>query len=271
MRGAVYPERMALPPLVDPLPALTGAEAARTERHAALAGFGPLAQRRLAASRVAVVGAGGLGSAVILALAAAGVGELVVIDDDTVAVTNLHRQVLHGIGDLGRPKTDSAVRAAARLSPTTIVTARPVRLDPGNADRLLADAHVVVDGSDTFASRATVAAACERRGVPLVWGAVEEFGGQATVFWSAPPPGVAPVVLADLHPPDRASGAPSCSEAGVFGPLCLQVGAILAAEAVKLLTGVGRPLLGRVAVIDAARGTQQEIPLAPSRERAAER
>ena len=176
---------MAFPPLVEPVDALDEDERARTARHASLAGFGELGQRRLAAAHVAVVGAGGLGSPVVLALAAAGVGTLTVIDDDEVEASNLQRQVMHRVQDVGEPKVDSAVRVAADLSPRTVV--HPVRawLTADNARELLAGAHVVVDGTDTFETREAVASACEDLGVPLVWGVVQEFHAQVTVFWSA--------------------------------------------------------------------------------------
>ncbi|MBW9111193.1 ThiF family adenylyltransferase [Microbacterium ureisolvens] len=259
---------MAFPPLVEPVAELTDAERTRTARHRVLAGFGEIAQRRLAAAHVAVVGAGGLGSPVVVALAAAGVGTLTVIDDDRVEASNLQRQVMHRVSDVGAPKVDSAVRIAADLSPTTVV--RPVRalLTPENAAALLAGAHVVVDGTDTFETREAVAAACDRLGVPLVWGVVQEFHAQATVFWSAPPAGATPVRLADLYPPEAGREAPSCAQVGVLGALCLQVGSILATEAVKLITGVGEPLLGRVLVVDALRGRTDELPLRPATDRA---
>ncbi|MDQ1130796.1 ThiF family adenylyltransferase [Microbacterium sp. SORGH_AS_0888] len=255
---------LSLPPLVAPVASLSDAERARTLRHAALRGFGELAQRRLAAAHVAIVGAGGLGSPAVLALAAAGVGTLTVIDDDEVDVTNLQRQVLHRMSDVGAPKTDSAVRVAADLSPETRVQAVRRRIDADCADELLAPADLVLDGSDTFATRAVVAAACERLGVPLVWGVVQEFHAQVTVFWSRPPAGHVPVVLSDLHPPEAAGEAPSCAEVGVLGALTLQVGSIMATEAIKLLTGVGEPLLGRVLLIDALRARHTEVPLRPA-------
>ncbi|MGU3646995.1 ThiF family adenylyltransferase [Microbacterium sp. C23T] len=255
---------MAFPPLVEPVAELTDAERTRTARHRVLSGFGEIAQRRLAAAHVAVVGAGGLGSPVVLALAAAGVGTITVIDDDLVEASNLQRQVMHRVGDVGAPKVDSAVRIAAELSPATVV--RPVRalLTPDNAAELLSGAHVVVDGTDTFETREAVAMACEQLGVPLVWGVVQEFHAQATVFWSAPPVGETPVRLADLYPPDAGREAPSCAQVGVLGTLCLQVGSLLATETVKLITGVGEPLFGRVLVIDALRGRTDEVPLRPA-------
>lgn len=256
---------MPFPPLVEPVDALSDSERHRTARHAVLAGFGERAQRRLAASRVAVIGAGGLGSPTVLALAAAGVGELIVVDDDVVEVSNLQRQVLHRVSDAGHPKVDGAIRAAADLSPETVVHPVRERLTAENAARLLAEAHVVIDGSDTFETRAAVAGACEQLGVPLVWGTVQEFDAQVTVFWSAPPAGVEPVVLSDLHPPSGVGEVPSCAQVGVLGALCIQVGGVMAIEGIKLLTGIGDPLLGRILLIDALRARQREVPLRPAR------
>jgi molybdopterin/thiamine biosynthesis adenylyltransferase/rhodanese-related sulfurtransferase len=252
---------MPIPPLVEPVADLPDDERTRTARHASLAGFGEEAQRRLAAAHVAVVGAGGLGSPTVLALAAAGIGSLTVIDDDEVEASNLQRQVMHRVTDVGRPKVASAVRVAADLSPHTVVHVRQVRLTRENAADLLSGAHVVVDGTDTFDTREAVAEACERLGVPLVWGVVQEFHAQATVFWSAPPAGTAPVRLRDLYPAETVGELPTCAAVGVLGSLCLQVGALLATETVKLVTGVGEPLLGRVVVIDALRATSYEVPL----------
>ncbi|MCT1478330.1 HesA/MoeB/ThiF family protein [Microbacterium sp. p3-SID336] len=256
---------MPLPPLVEPVEALSRAEAARAARHLVLADLGELGQRRLRAAHVAVVGAGGLGSPVVLALAAAGIGTLTVIDDDTVELSNLQRQVLHRLADVDAPKVDSAVRVAGELSPETIV--RPVRerLTAANADTLLAGADVVIDGSDSFETRSLVAAACERSGVPLVWGVVQEFAAQVTVFWSDPPAGTEPVVLRDLYPPEEVGALPSCAAVGVLGALCLQVGSLLAMETIKLVAGIGEPLFGRVLLIDALRGRMSEVPLRGSR------
>src|SRR3954447_12219930 len=229
---------MPLPPLVEPLDALDPDERARTARHASLAGLGEVGQRRLAAAHVAVVGAGGLGSAVVLALAAAGVGTLTIIDDDEVEASNLQRQVMHRMMDVGAQKIDSAVRVAADLSPRTVV--HPVRawLSADNARELLAGAHLVIDGTDTFQTREDVASACEDLGVPLVWGVVQEFFAQVTVFWSDPPPGAPAVRLADLYPPESVGEVPTCEQVGVLGALCMQVGAVLATETVKLITGI---------------------------------
>lgn len=260
---------MPLPPLVEPVDALSDAERARTARHRSLVALGDEGQRRLRAAHVAVIGAGGLGSPVILALAAAGVGTLTVVDDDVVDATNLQRQVIHRREDVGRPKVESAVRAAAGLAPETRVVTVRERLDAANAGRLLADADLVIDGSDSFDTREAVAAACERLGIPLVWGTVQAFDAQVTVFWSSPPAGVPPVQLSDLYPAGSAGDVPSCEVVGVLGALCLQVGALLATEAIKLIAGIGEPLLGRVLVIDGLGARQREVPLRGTRDAAA--
>lgn len=254
----------SLPPLVEPVDALSAAERGRTARHTRLALLGDIGQRRLAAAHVAVVGAGGLGSPVVLALAAAGVGTLTVIDDDIVEVSNLQRQVMHRHEDVGHLKVDSATRVAADLAPETKVIAVAERIDASTAESLLRGADLVVDGTDTFDTREAVAAACEQRGVPLVWGTVQAFDAQVTVFWSAPPAGRPPVVLSDLYPTGSAGDVPTCEEVGVLGALCLQVGSLMATEAIKLITGIGEPLLGRVLVIDSLRARQHEVPLRPA-------
>ena len=256
---------MPFPPLVEPVAALSADERARTARHTRLAGLGEVGQRRLAAARVAVVGAGGLGSPVVLALAAAGVGELIVIDDDIVESSNLQRQIMHRLSDVGAAKVDSAVRAARDLSPETVVRSVRERLDAGNAARLLSEAHLVIDGTDTFDTREAVASACEALGVPLVWGSVQGFDAQVTVFWSAPPAGAGPVRLSDLYPHGSVGEVPTCADVGVLGALCLQVGGLLATQAIVLIAGIGEPLLGRVLVIDGLRARQFEVPLRAAR------
>ena len=255
---------MSLPPLVEPVAALSESEQARTVRHASLAGFGELGQRRLRAAHVAVVGAGGLGSPVLLALAAAGVGTLTIIDDDAVEASNLQRQVIHDHAGVGRLKVDSAADRISGLSPETEVRRRPTRIDATNAHDLLAGADLVIDGSDTFDTREAVAAACEALGVPLVWGTVQEFAAQITVFWNAPPAGTDPIRLGDLYPTGSVGFVPTCADVGVLGALCLQVGGLMAIEAIKLITGIGDPLLGRVLVIDSLRARQREVPLRPA-------
>jgi len=252
---------MSLPPLVEPVDALSDAERIRTARHRSLIPLGELGQRRLRAAHVAIMGAGGLGSPVVLALAAAGVGTLTVIDDDDVELTNLQRQVVHRLSDVGRPKVDSAVRAAADLSPETVVVPVRERLTRENGAELLRGADLVIDGTDTFETREAVAATTEELGIPLVWGTVQGFDAQVTVFWSQPPAGAAPVRLSDVYPPGSVGELPTCAMVGVLGALCMQVGSLLAIEAVKLITGIGEPLLGRMLVIDGLRGRQSEVAI----------
>jgi adenylyltransferase/sulfurtransferase len=252
---------MPLPPLVEPVETLPETERGRTDRQRRLPEIGDLGQRRLAAARVLVIGAGGLGAPALTYLAAAGVGTIGIVDDDVVELSNLHRQPVHGVSDLGRPKVDSAAEAIAALAPDAHVERHRVRLDRTNARGILADYDLVVDGTDTFETRYLVDDVCAALGLPLVWATVLRFDAQLSVFWAAPPVGDG-VRLRTLFPAPPAPGeVPSCAEAGVLGALCGQVGAMMAQEAVKLITGIGEPLLGRVLVIDALRARQREIPL----------
>jgi len=264
-----------IPPLVEPGPLLTPEQAARASRHVLLPGIGVDGQRRLRAARVCVIGAGGLGAPVLQYLAAAGVGSLTVVDDDVVDVSNLQRQVIHGSSDVGRAKVDSARDAVVELDPSVRVATHRMRLTSENADEILSGHDVVVDGTDNFPTRYLLSDACERLGLPVVWGSVLRFDAQASVFWGRPPAGVPAVTLRDLFPqapvPDE---VPSCAEAGVVGALCGQIGSVMATEVVKLVTGVGEPLLGRVLVVDAARARWTTLPLTRagdgSRDRASE-
>lgn len=248
---------MPLPPLVLPGPPLTPAQVERGSRHLLLAEIGVDGQRRLRNARVLVVGAGGLGAPVIQYLAAAGVGTIGIADDDVVDVSNLQRQVIHGTADVGRAKVDSALDTVAALDPDIRVVAHRTRLTSDNVDEILRGYDVVVDGTDNFPTRYLVNDACVRLGLPEVWGSVLRFDAQTTVFW-----GRAGVQLRDLFPtPPRDDEVPSCAETGVLGALCGQVGSVMATEVVKLLTGTGEPLLGRVLVVDALRGRWTEVPL----------
>lgn len=252
---------MPLPPLVAPAGRLSDAESARTARHTALYPLGENGQRRLRAAHVAIVGAGGLGSPAVLALAAAGVGHITIVDDDVVEHSNLQRQVLHRMRDVGAPKVDSAIRAASDLAPECSVDAVSTRITADNAADVLAGADLVLDGTDSFETRLVVAAACEQLEVPLVWGVVQEFHAQVTVFWSAPPDGTPATRLADLYPEGSAGDLPSCSDVGVLGALVMHVGSIMATQAILLIAGIGDPLVGRIALVDALRGTMREVPL----------
>ena len=250
----------ALPPLVQPGPELTADEVRRYARQLVLEGIGVDGQRRLKNARVLVVGAGGLGSPVLLYLAGAGVGTLGIADGDTVAASNLQRQVLHRADDVGRAKTSSAAAAVAAVNPLVQGIEHPEFLSAANADRILAGYDLVIDGTDNFGTRYALSDASARAGIPCVWGSVLRFDGQVSVFWDAPPGGPG-VTLRDLHPQGAATdSAESCVDAGVLGPLCGSVGAVMATEAIKLIVGVGTPLLGRVLVIDALDGTRAEVP-----------
>ena len=237
-----------LPPLVEPGGELDDEEIERYSRQLLLPGFGAGAQRRLRNARVLVIGAGGLGGPALLGLAGAGVGVLGIVDSDRVELGNLQRQIAHRLRDVGRRKTRSASRAIRALNPGVVVREHPVRLTAANACGIFAEYDLVVDGSDNFATRYLIADTAEQLGLPSVWGSVLRFEGQLSVFW-----GARGVRYRDLYP-DAPAGAPSCGTAGVFGPLCAVIGAQLAAEAIKLITGAGSVLLGRVAVFDALHG-----------------
>lgn len=250
-----------LPPLVEPGPQLTSQQVSRYSRHLLVPGMGIEAQRRLLNARVAVVGAGGLGSPVLAYLAAAGAGHLTIIDDDVIDATNLQRQVVHRADGVGRRKVDSAAEYVSGLNPDVSVRARHTRITPDNAQELLAGHDVVLDGADNFPTRYAVSDACSALGLPVVWAAVLRFDAQISTFV----PGLeGSVGLRDLFPvPPLPEDVPSCSEAGVLGALVGQVGSIMAAEAVKLICGFGEPLVGRVLLIDALSQRVREIPLRP--------
>ncbi len=257
-----------LPPLVAPGAPLTPAQVDRYARHLALAQVGEVGQRRLLAARVLVLGAGGLGSPALLYLAAAGVGTIGVLDDDVVEASNLQRQVVHGLADVGRPKVESAAERLRGLSPDVVVRTHPVRLTAANAAEVLGGYDLVVDGTDNFATRYLVNDTCARLGLPWVWGSVLRGHAQVSVFWAAAPGGG--VDLRDVFGEPPAPGAvPSCAEDGVLGAVCAAAGAAMAVEAVKLVCGTGRSLLGRVAVLDAFDATWREIAVRADPARAA--
>lgn len=251
----------SLLPLVAPGPELTSAQVSRYSRHLLVPGMGIEAQRRLLAARVAVVGAGGLGSPTISYLAAAGVGHLTIIDDDVVDTTNLQRQVIHRLDAVGRPKVDSAAAFVTELNPDVSVQVRHARITPDNAEELLAGHDVVLDGADNFPTRYAVSDAATALGIPVVWAAVLRFDAQLSTFVPGRPGSVS---LRDLFPrPPRPEDVPSCAEAGVLGALVGQVGSIMAAEVVKLVCGFGEPLVDRVLLVDALTQRTREVPLRP--------
>ncbi|MFA6961621.1 MAG: HesA/MoeB/ThiF family protein [Opitutaceae bacterium] len=217
-------------------------ELARYQRHLSLSGFGPEAQAKLQAARVLVIGAGGLGCPILLYLAAAGVGQLTVIDADTVDVSNLQRQVLFTTEDAGKPKAEVAERRLSALNPCITITPIVARLTRSNAIELISVHDVVVDGSDNFATRYLVNDACVLAGKPLIYGAIQGFEGQASVFNFKGGP-----TYRCLFPEPPAAGTvPNCSEAGVLGVLPGLIGTVQATETIKVITGIGEPLSGRL-------------------------
>jgi adenylyltransferase/sulfurtransferase len=257
---AVSPSAEGAPPIrppavVEPGPPLAAHRLARFSRQLLLPGFGEIAQRRLAHARVLVVGAGGLGSASVPYLASAGVGTIGVLDTDVVELSNLHRQVVHGVTDIGRSKVDSIADAISAIDPDVTVNRHRMRLDAGNALELVSDYDLIVDGSDNFATRYLTndVAAITRK--PLVWGAILRYSGQAGVAYA----GFGPTYR-DLFPtPPDADDVLSCSEGGVLPSVCAAIGSIMATETIKLLTGLGEPLLGRITTYDALTGRFREL------------
>jgi molybdopterin/thiamine biosynthesis adenylyltransferase len=233
---------------------LSREEIERYARHIVLAEVGGVGQQKLKKARVLVIGAGGLGAPVLQYLAAAGIGTLGIVDDDTVSLSNLQRQVIHRTDAVGRTKVDSAREAIAALNPHVKVVLFAQRLDEQSAPKLLADFDVVVDGSDNFATRYALADAAAEARVPLVTGAVGRFDGSLTVLapFEAGPDGEPNPSYRDLFPEPPPPGlVPSCAEAGVIGALTGVIGTLQAMEVVKLVAGIGEPLIGRLLLYDA--------------------
>ncbi|WP_188726359.1 HesA/MoeB/ThiF family protein [Pseudoclavibacter endophyticus] len=240
------------------------AEAERTSRQRALPWIGDIGQRRLRDARVLIIGAGGIAAPAVQYLAGAGVGRLDLLDDDVIETSNLARQLLFTQADVGRPKAATLAAAAARLAPATRVEAHDVRLTAANTVeiiRVLAP-DVVVDTTDDWATRFAIADACAECGVPLVWPSVIGTDAKLTVFTGR----AGDPAIDDLVDRETVQRHPvSCAAQGVLGPVVGQVGAMAATEAIKLLVGAGRPLVGRVAVIDGLGATMREIPLVARR------
>ncbi|MGH3485704.1 MAG: adenylyltransferase/sulfurtransferase MoeZ [Nocardioidaceae bacterium] len=238
---------MSLPPLVEPADELTIDEVRRYSRHLIIPDVGMDGQKRLKNARVLVIGAGGLGSPALMYLAAAGVGTLGVVDFDTVDESNLQRQIIHGQSDIGRSKAESAKASVAEINPYVRVVVHDERLDNDNVLGIFEQYDLIVDGTDNFATRYMVNDACVLLGKPYVWGSIYRFDGQASVFWAEHGP-----CYRCLYPEPPPPGmVPSCAEGGVLGVLCASVGSIQVTEAIKLLTGIGEPLLGRLMLYDA--------------------
>ena len=241
----------SLPPLVEPAGRLSREEVARYSRHLIIPELGVDGQRRLKNARVLVIGAGGLGAPALLYLAAAGVGTIGIVDFDVVDESNLQRQIIHGVADVGRPKAQSAHDSIAAINPLVHVQLHEFRLDAGNAVDLFAQYDLIVDGTDNFATRYLVNDAAVLARKPYVWGSIYRFEGQASVFWEDAPGGRG-LNYRDLYPEPPPPGmVPSCAEAGVLGITCASIASVMGTEAIKLITGIGEPLLGRLMVYDA--------------------
>ena len=240
-----------LPPLVEPATELTPDEVARYSRHLVIPDLGVDGQKRLKNARVLVIGAGGLGAPTLLYLAAAGVGTLGIVDDDVVEASNLQRQIIHGVSDIGRSKAQSARDSIAEINPLVTVRLHEERLDRHNAVDLFGQYDLVLDGTDNFATRYLVNDAAALAHKPYVWGSIYRFEGQVSVFWEDAPGGRG-LNYRDLYPEAPPPGSvPSCAEGGVLGVLCASIASVMGTEAIKLITGLGEPLLGRLMMYDA--------------------
>jgi adenylyltransferase/sulfurtransferase len=246
----VSPQQRALPALVEPAAELTIDEVRRYSRHLIIPDVGMAGQKRLKNAKVLVIGAGGLGSPALLYLAAAGVGTLGIAEFDEVDESNLQRQIIHGMSDIGRPKALSAKESIAEVNPYVEVVVHDERLDNDNVLRVFEGYDLIVDGTDNFATRYMVNDAAYFLKIPYVWGSIYRFDGQASVF--------APTLADDapcyrcLYPEPPPPGmVPSCAEGGVLGVLCASIGSIQVNEAIKLLTGIGDPAIGKLVIYDA--------------------
>ncbi|GAA4208432.1 adenylyltransferase/sulfurtransferase MoeZ [Microbispora amethystogenes] len=238
---------MSLPPLVEPAAELTVDEVRRYSRHLIIPDVGMAGQKRLKNAKVLCVGAGGLGSPALLYLAAAGVGTLGIVDFDVVDESNLQRQVIHGQSDVGRLKAESAAASVREVNPLVNVIIHNVALTTDNVMDIFSGYDLIVDGTDNFATRYMVNDAAVLLGKPYVWGSIYRFDGQASVFWAEHGP-----CYRCLYPEPPPPGmVPSCAEGGVLGVLCASIGSIQVNEAIKVLTGVGEPLVGRLMIYDA--------------------
>jgi adenylyltransferase/sulfurtransferase len=238
---------VSLPPLVEPAESLTVDEVIRYSRHLIIPEYGMAGQKRLKNAKVLCVGAGGLGSPALMYLAAAGVGTLGIVEFDTVDVSNLQRQIIHGQSDIGKSKAVSARESVREINPLINVNIHELRLDSSNVMDLFAQYDLIVDGTDNFATRYLVNDAAVLLGKPYIWGSIYRFEGQASVFWAEYGP-----CYRCLYPEPPPPGmVPSCAEGGVLGVLCASIGSIQVTEAIKVLTGIGEPLVGRLMTYDA--------------------
>ncbi|WP_163511036.1 adenylyltransferase/sulfurtransferase MoeZ [Fodinicola acaciae] len=246
-----------LPPLVEPADELTVDEVRRYSRHLIIPDVGMAGQKRLKNAKVLCIGAGGLGSPTLLYLAAAGVGTLGIVEFDTVDESNLQRQIIHGQSDIGRSKAESARDSIREINPYVNVVLHDTRLDNDNVLDIFSQYDLIVDGTDNFATRYLVNDACVILDKPYVWGSIFRFDGQVSVFWDSQGPS-----YRDLYPvPPPPGMVPSCAEGGVLGVLCASIAAVQATEAIKLITGIGDTLLGRLTIFDALEMKWREVPI----------
>ena len=246
---------MSLPPLVSPADELSVDEVKRYSRHLIIPDVGMTGQKRLKNAKVLIVGAGGLGSPALLYLAAAGVGTLGIVDFDVVDESNLQRQIIHGVSDVGHPKAESARDSIREINPYVNVVLHTERLDSDNAMAIFEPYDLIVDGTDNFATRYLVNDAAVLLGKPYVWGSIYRFDGQASVFWAEYGP-----CYRCLYPEPPPPGmVPSCAEGGVLGVLCASIGSIQVNEAIKVITGIGDPLVGRLMIYDALEMTYRSV------------
>ncbi|NLE82484.1 MAG: adenylyltransferase/sulfurtransferase MoeZ [Rhodococcus sp.] len=251
----------SLPPLVEPAAELSRDEVARYSRHLIIPDVGMDGQKRLKNARVLFIGAGGLGSPALMYLAAAGVGTIGIVEFDEVDTSNLQRQIIHGRSDVGRPKGESARESIREINEHVEVRLHEMRLDTTNAVELFSQYDLILDGTDNFATRYLVNDAAILAHKPYVWGSIYRFEGQASVFWEDAPDDRG-LNYRDLYPEAPPPGmVPSCAEGGVLGVLCSSIGSIMATEAIKLITGIGESLLGRLMVYDALDMTYRTIKL----------
>ncbi|CAB4870300.1 unannotated protein [freshwater metagenome] len=238
---------MKIPPLVTPGPALTVDEVRRYSRHLIIPDVAMAGQQRLMNAKVLCVGAGGLGSPALMYLAAAGVGTIGIVEFDTVDESNLQRQIIHGQSDIGKSKAQSAKEKISEINPNVEVITHEIRLDVTNVKEIFSKYDIIVDGTDNFATRYLVNDACVLLKKPYVWGSIYRFDGQASVFWAEYGP-----CYRCLYPEPPPPGmVPSCAEGGVLGVLCATIGSIQTTEAIKVITGVGEPMVGSLMVYDA--------------------
>ena len=246
---------MKIPPLVTPGPALTVDEVRRYSRHLIIPDLAMAGQQRLMNAKVLCVGAGGLGSPALMYLAAAGVGTIGIVEFDTVDESNLQRQIIHGQSDIGKSKALSAKEKIAEINPFVNVITHELRLDISNVMEIFSQYDIIVDGTDNFATRYLVNDACVLWKKPYVWGSIYRFDGQASVFWAEYGP-----CYRCLYPEPPPPGmVPSCAEGGVLGVLCASIGSIQTTEAIKVITGIGEPLIGSLMIYDALEMSYRKI------------